>query len=260
MTMKPGLSQNNLKANGTGAFHISNQSDLMSEDMHVLDDKLKHHASPSKYCTDETSVNKSLNFGDFQAQNQCRNGTRQKVTVKSEIKEPRSVQIPGNRLTNHHVKPSKSCTEETSVNESLSFGKAQEECHDVHVHVTRQSITVKRELTGARADQFPENRMTNLRERSLVWGAVKSGNNSEANGQNKSRASVSSVCEGIPVVNCDMKITIVQKLLLSIFISCSLYFVCFVNCFLNFVRFSTLLVKISITISIWLDYQPLFGN
>ena len=201
MAMKPGLSQNILKANGTGAFHTSNQSNLMSEDMQVVQNK--HHARPSENCTDETSVNKSLNFGYFQAQNQCRSGTRQKATVKSEIKEPRSVQIPGNRLTNHHVKPSKSCTEETSVNESLSFGKAQEECHDVHVHGTRQSITVKRELTGARADQFPENRMTNLTEKSLVWGAVKSGNNSEANGQNKRRASVSSVSEGIPVGNCD---------------------------------------------------------
>ena len=167
------------------------------------DPQNKHHVGPSKNCTDETSVNKSLNFGDFQAQSQGGNGTRQKVTVKSEMKEPRSVQIPGNRLTNHHVKPSKSCTEETSVNEILSFGKAHEECHDVHVHGTRQSITVKRELTGARADQFPENRMTNLREKSLVWGAVKSGNNSEANGQNKRRASVSSVSEGIPVGNCD---------------------------------------------------------
>ena len=201
MTMKPGLSQNNLKANGTGAFHTSNQSDLMSEDMQVLHNK--HHARPSKNSTVETSVNKSLNFGDFQAQNQCRNGTRQEVTVKSEIKEPRSVQIPGNRLTNHHVKPSKSCTEETDVSEILSFGKAQEECHDVHVHGTRQSITVKRELTGARADQCPENKMTNLREKSLVWGAVKSGNNSEANGQNKRRASVSSVGKGIPFGNCD---------------------------------------------------------
>lgn len=199
MAKKPGLSQNNLKANGTGAFHTSNQSDLMPEDMHVLHNK--YHARPSKNCTDETSVNKSLNFGDFQAQNQCRNGTRQEATEKREIKEPRSVQIPGNRLTNHHVKPSKRCTEETSVNEILSFGKAHEECHDVHVHGTRQSITVKRELT--RADQFPENRMTNLREKSLVWGAVKSGNNSEANGQNKRRASVSSVSEGIPVGNCD---------------------------------------------------------
>ena len=58
------------------------------------------------------------------------------------------------------------------------------------------------------------------------------------------------------------KITIVQKLLLSIFISCSLYFVYLVNCVLalKFVRFSTLLIKISITISIWLDYQPLFGK
>ena len=199
MAKKPGLSQNNLKPNGTGAFHTSNQSDLMPEDMHVLHNK--YHARPSKNCTDETSVNKSLNFGDFQAQNQCRNGTRQEATEKREIKEPRSVQIPGNRLTNHHVKPSKRCTEETSVNEILSFGKAHEECHDVHVHGTRQSITVKRELT--RADQFPENRMTNLREKSLVWGAVKSGNNSEANGQNKRRASVSSVSEGIPVGNCD---------------------------------------------------------
>ena len=45
--------------------------------------------------------------------------------------------------------------------------------------------------------------MTNLREKSLVWGAVKSGNNSEANSQNKRRASVSSVSEGIPVGNCD---------------------------------------------------------
>ena len=45
--------------------------------------------------------------------------------------------------------------------------------------------------------------MTNLREKILVWGAVKSGNNSEANGQNKRRASISSVCEGIPVVNCE---------------------------------------------------------
>ena len=197
--MKPGLSQNNLKGNGTGAFHTSNQSDLMSEDMHVLHDK--YHARPSKNCTDETSVNKSLHFGDFQAQNQCRNGTRQRVTEKNEAKEIRSVQIPGNRLTNHHVKPSKSCTEETSVNES--FGKAQEECHNVHVHGTRQSITVLRKLTGTRADQFPENRMTNLREKSLVWGAVKSGNNSEANGQNKRRASESSVGEGIPVGNCD---------------------------------------------------------
>ena len=199
MAMKPGLSPKNLKANGTGAFHTSNQSDLMSEDMHVLHNK--YHARPSKNCTDETSVNKSLNFGDFQAQNQYRNGTRQETTVKSEIKEPRSVQIPGNRLTNHHDKPSKSCTEEISVNEILSFGKVQEECHDVHVHGTRQSITVKRELTGARADQVPENKMTNLREKS--WGAVNSGKNSEANGQNKRRASVSSVCEGIPVVNCD---------------------------------------------------------
>ena len=72
----------------------------------------KHHNAdigPSKNCTDETtSVNKSLNFGDFQAQNQGGNGTRQKVTVKSEMKEPRST------LTNHHLKPSKSCTEETS--------------------------------------------------------------------------------------------------------------------------------------------------
>ena len=201
MTMKPGLSQNNLKANDTWAFHTSNQSDLMSEDMRVLHNK--HHARPSKYCTDETSVNKSLNFGYFQAQNQCRNGTTQMVTVKSEIKEARPVQIPGNRLTNHHVKPSKCCTEETSVNEILSFGKVQEECHDVHVNDTRQSITVKRELTGARADQFPENKMTNLREKSLVWGAVKSGSNSEANGQNKRRASVSSVSEGISVGNCD---------------------------------------------------------
>ena len=201
MTMKPGLSQNNLKANGTGAFHTSNQSDLMSEDMQVLHNK--HHARLSKNCTDETSVNKSLNFGDFQAKNQCRNGTRQKVTVKSEMKEPRSVQIPGNRLTNHHVKPSKSCTEETSVNEILSFGKAQEECHDVHVHGTRQSITVKRALAGARADQFPENKMTNLRDKNLVWGGVKSGNESEANGQNKRRASVSSVSEGNSVGNCD---------------------------------------------------------
>ena len=201
MAKKPGLSQNNLKANGTGAFLTSNQSDLMPEDMHVLHNK--YHARSSKNCTHETSVNKSLNFGDFQAQNQCRNGTRQEATEKREIKEPRSVQIPGNRLTNHHVKPSKSCTEETSVNEILSFGKAHEECHDVHVHGTRQSITVKRELTGARADQFPENRMTNLREKSLVWGAVKSGNNSEANGQNKRRASVSSVSEGISVGNCD---------------------------------------------------------
>ena len=202
MTMKPGLSQNNLKANGTGAFRTSNQSDLMSEDMQVLHNK--HHARPSKNCTDETSVNKSSNFGDFQAQNQCRNGIRQKVTVKSEMKEPRPVQFPVNRLTNHHVKLSESCTEETSVNESLSFGKAQEECHDVHVHGTRQSITVKRELTGARADQFPEKRMTNLRKKSLFGGALKSGNNSEANGQNKRRASVSSVCEGLPdIVNCD---------------------------------------------------------
>ena len=201
MTMKPGLSQNNLKANGTGASRTSNQSDLMSEDMQVLHNK--HHARPSKNCTDETSVNKSLNFGGFQAQNQCRNGTRQKVIVKSEIKEARPVQIPGNRLTNHHVKPSKSCTEETSVNEILSFGKAQEECRDVHVHGTKQRITVKRELTGARADPFPENKMTNLMEKSLVWGAVKSGNNSEANGQNKRRASVSSVSEGISVGNCD---------------------------------------------------------
>ena len=201
MTMKPGLSQNNLKANDTGAFHTSNQSDLMSEDMRVLHNK--HHARPSKYCTDETSVNKSLNFGYFQAQNQCRNGTTQMVTVKSEIKEARPVQIPGNRLTNHHVKPSKCCTEETSVNEILSFGKVQEECHDVHVNDTRQSITVKRELTGARADQFPENKTTNLREKSLVWGAVKSGSNSEANGQNKRRASVNSVSEGISVGNCD---------------------------------------------------------
>ena len=201
MTMKPGLSQNNLKVNDAGAFHTSNQSDLMSEDMQVLHNK--HHARPSENCTDETSVNKSLNFGDFQAQNQCRNGTRQEATVKSEMKEPRSVQIPGNRLTNHHVKLSKSCTEETSVNEILSFGKAQEGCHDVRVHGTRQSITVKRELTGARADQFPENKMTNLREKSLVWGAVKSGNNIEANGQNKRRASVSSVSEGISVENCD---------------------------------------------------------
>ena len=201
MAMKPGLSQSNLKANGTGAFHTNNQSDLMSEDMHVLHNK--YHARPSKNCTDETSVRKSSNFGDFPAQNQCRNDTRQKVTVKSQIKEARPVQIPGNRLTIHHVKPSKSCTEETSVNESLSFGKTQEECHDVHVHGTRQSITVKRELTGARADQFPENKMTNLKEKSLVWGAVKSGNNSEANGQNKRRASVSSVSEGICVGNCD---------------------------------------------------------
>ena len=53
---------------------------------------------------------------------------------------------------------------------------------------------------------------------------------------------------------------IVQKLLPSIFVSCSLYFVHLVNCVLKFVRFSTLLVKISITISIWLDYQPLFGK
>ena len=75
----------------------------------------KHHIGPSKNCTDETtSVNKSLTFGDFQAQNQGGNGIRQKVTVKSEMKEPRSVQIPGNRLTNHNVKPSKSCTEERS--------------------------------------------------------------------------------------------------------------------------------------------------
>ena len=39
------------------------------------------------------------------------------------------------------------------------------------------------------------------------------------------------------------KITIVQKLLLSIFISCSLYFVYLANCVLalKFVRFSTLL-------------------
>ena len=56
------------------------------------------------------------------------------------------------------------------------------------------------------------------------------------------------------------KITIVQKLPPSIFISCSLYFVYLVNCVLKFVRFSTLLVKISITISMWLDYQPLFGK
>ena len=63
---------------------------------------------------------------------------------------------------------------------------------------------MKKELTGARADQFPENRMTNLREKSLIWGrAVKSRNNTEANGQNKRRASVSSVSEGIPVGNCD---------------------------------------------------------
>ena len=75
----------------------------------------KHLIGQSKNCTDETtSVNKSLNFGDFQAQNQGGNGTRQKVTVKSEIKEARSVQIPGNRLINHHLKPSKSCTEEIS--------------------------------------------------------------------------------------------------------------------------------------------------
>ena len=67
MTMKPGLSQNNLKTNGTGAFRTSSQSDLMSEDMQVLHDK--HHARPSKNCTDETSVNKSLNFGNFQDQN-----------------------------------------------------------------------------------------------------------------------------------------------------------------------------------------------
>lgn len=201
MTMKPGLSQNNLKANGTWAFHASNQSDLISEDMQALHNK--HHAKSSKNCTDETSVNKSLNFGDFKAQNQCRNGTRQKITVKSEMKDPRSVQIPGNSLTNHHVKPSKSCTEETSVNESFSFGKAQEERHDVHVHGKRQGFAVRRELTGARAEQFPENRMTNLRQKSLVWGAVKSGNHSEANGQNKRKASLSSVSEGIPVGNCD---------------------------------------------------------
>ena len=88
--------------------------------------------------------------------------------MESETKEPRSVQIPGNRLTNHHVKPLKSCTEETSVNESFSFGKAQEECHDVHVHGTRQSITLKRELTGATAEQFSENRMTNLRKNACL--------------------------------------------------------------------------------------------
>ena len=54
------------------------------------------------------------------------------------------------------------------------------------------------------------------------------------------------------------KITIVHTLRPSICISCSLYFVYLVNCVLKFVRFSTLLIKISITISIWLDYQPLF--
>ena len=137
----------------------------MSEDMQAFHSK--HHARPSKNCTDETSVNKSLNFGDFKARNQCRIGTRQKVTVESETKEPRSVQIPGNRLTNRHVKPLKSCTEETSVNESFSFGKAQEERHDVHVHGKRQGFTVRRELTGATAEQFPENRMTNLRKKCL---------------------------------------------------------------------------------------------
>ena len=80
----------------------------------------KHHIGPSKNCTDETtSVNKSFNFGDFQAQNQSGNGTRQKFTVKSEMKEPRSVQIPGNRFTNYHVKPFISFTDETSTNESL---------------------------------------------------------------------------------------------------------------------------------------------
>ena len=36
----------------------------------------------------------------------------------------------------------------------------------------------------------------------LVWGAVESGNNSEAFGQNKRRASVSCVSECIPVGNC----------------------------------------------------------
>ena len=56
------------------------------------------------------------------------------------------------------------------------------------------------------------------------------------------------------------KITIVQKLLLSIFLSCSLYFVYLVNSVMKFVHFSTLLVKISITIYIWLDYQLLFGK
>ena len=119
VTKKPGHSPNNLKANSTWAFHtnIHGKNVLMFED--TQDPQNKHHVGPSKNCTDETSVNKSLNFGDFQAQNQCRNGTRQEVTEKREIKEPRSVQIPGNRLTNHHVKPSKSCTDETSTNESL---------------------------------------------------------------------------------------------------------------------------------------------
>ena len=41
------------------------------------------------------------------------------------------------------------------------------------------------------------------REKSLVWGVVKKGKNSEANGQNEGRASVSYVSEGIPVGNCD---------------------------------------------------------
>ena len=116
MTKKPGHSPNNLKANGTGAFHTN----IHGKNVLIL--KICKHLKtsitligPSKNCTDETtSVNKSLNFGDFQAQNQGGNGIRQKVTVKSEMKEPRSVQIPGNRLTNHNVKPSKSCTEERS--------------------------------------------------------------------------------------------------------------------------------------------------
>ena len=47
------------------------------------------------------------------------------------------------------------------------------------MHETRQSISVKKELTGPRADQFPENRTTNLRKNSPVLGAVKSGNESE---------------------------------------------------------------------------------
>ena len=120
------------------------------------------------------------------------------------MKEPRSVQIPGNRFTNYHVKPFISFTDETSTNESLlalvTLTRRVSRCTCTW---NTSELLCKKGTDRSRADQFPENRMTNLREKSLVWGAVKSGNNSEANGQNKRRASVSSVSEGISVGNCD---------------------------------------------------------
>ncbi|CAH3150781.1 unnamed protein product, partial [Porites evermanni] len=71
----------------------------------------KHHIGPSKNCTDETtSVNKSLTFGDFQAQNQGGNGIRQKSVKTPLFRLPTNQSLIEERHSIERLKNGKSIT------------------------------------------------------------------------------------------------------------------------------------------------------